>query len=118
MMMALDEGNLAPPPAPAARLPKLPRNAEIVCPRNADVSLLILRAVLSQGALPWWYHLPQRCSSSVGELACHHWPSFWHVPGMGPYASPEKYEGEGLHYHRAIFLIRAGARCSAPYTSI
>ena len=50
MMMALDEGNLAPPPAPAVRLPKLPSNAEIVRPRNADVNLLILRAVLSRGA--------------------------------------------------------------------
>ena len=50
-MMALDEGNPAPPPAPVARLPRLPRsNAEIVRPRNADVSLLILRAVLSRGA--------------------------------------------------------------------
>jgi hypothetical protein len=39
-----------PPPAPAvARLPKLPSNAEIVRPRNADVSLLILHAVFSRG---------------------------------------------------------------------
>ena len=49
-MMALDEGNPAPPPAPVARLPRLPSNAEIVRPRNADVSLLILWAVLSRGA--------------------------------------------------------------------
>jgi len=49
-MMASNEGNPAPPPAPAARLPKLPSNAKIVRPRNADVCLLILRAVLSQGA--------------------------------------------------------------------
>ena len=49
-MMAFDEGNPAPPPAPVARLPKLPSNAEIVRPRNPDVSLLILRAVLSGGA--------------------------------------------------------------------
>ena len=41
-MMALDEGNPAPPPAPVARLPRLPSNSEIVHPRNADVSLLIL----------------------------------------------------------------------------
>ena len=39
-----------PPPAPAAaHLPKLPSNAEIVRPRNADVSLLILHAVFSRG---------------------------------------------------------------------
>jgi hypothetical protein len=50
-MMALDEGNPAPPPAPVARLPRLPSNAEIVRPRNADVSLLILRAVLSRGTM-------------------------------------------------------------------
>ena len=50
-MMALDEGNPAPPPAPVARLPRLPSNAEIVRPRNADVSLLILRAVLSSGTM-------------------------------------------------------------------
>ena len=37
-MMASDEGNPSPPPAPVARLPKLPSNAEIVRPRNADVS--------------------------------------------------------------------------------
>jgi hypothetical protein len=51
-MMAFDEGNPAPPPAPVARLPlpRLPSNAEIVRPRNADMSLLILRAVLSRGA--------------------------------------------------------------------
>ena len=50
MVMAFDEGNLAPPPAPVARLPRLPSNTEIVCPRNTDVFLLILRAVLSRGA--------------------------------------------------------------------
>jgi hypothetical protein len=50
MVMAFDEGSPAPPPAPVAHLPRLPSNAEIVCPRNADVSLLILRAVLSRGA--------------------------------------------------------------------
>jgi hypothetical protein len=33
-----DEGNPSPPPAPVARLPKLPSNAKIVRPRNADVS--------------------------------------------------------------------------------
>jgi hypothetical protein len=49
-MMAFDEGNPGPPPAPGARLPWLPSNAEIVRPHNADVSLLILRAVLSRGA--------------------------------------------------------------------
>ena len=49
-MMAFDEGNPVPPPALVARLPRLPSNAEIVCSRNADVSLLILRAVLSRGA--------------------------------------------------------------------
>ncbi len=49
-MMAFDEGNPAPPPAPVARLPRLPSNAEIVRPRNADMALLILRAVLSRGA--------------------------------------------------------------------
>ena len=49
-MMAFDEGNRAPPPAPVARLPRLPSNAEIVRPHNADVALLILRAVLSRGA--------------------------------------------------------------------
>jgi hypothetical protein len=49
-MMAFDEGNPAPPSAPVARLPRLPSNAEIIRPRNADVSLLILRAVLSRGA--------------------------------------------------------------------
>ena len=32
--MAFDEGNPAPPPAPVARLPRLPSNAEIVRPRN------------------------------------------------------------------------------------
>ena len=48
--MALDKGNPVPPPAPVARLPRLPSNAEIVRPRNADVSLLILRAVLSRRA--------------------------------------------------------------------
>ena len=37
-MMASDEGNPSPPPAPVARLPKLPSNAEIDRPRNADVS--------------------------------------------------------------------------------
>jgi hypothetical protein len=38
--MASDEGNPSPPPAPVARLPKLPSNAEIDRPRNrnADVS--------------------------------------------------------------------------------
>ena len=30
---------------------------------------------------------------------------------MGRCASPEKYEGEGLHHHWALFLVRAG--CSA-----
>ena len=49
-MLDLDEGNPAPPPAPAARLLKLTSNAEIVRPCNADMSLLILRAVLSRGA--------------------------------------------------------------------
>ena len=49
-MMAFDEGNPAPPPVPVARLPRLPSNAEIVRPHNADVALLILRAVLSRGA--------------------------------------------------------------------
>jgi len=48
-MMAFNEGNPAPPPAHVTRLPMLPSNAEIVRPRNADVSLLILRAVLSRG---------------------------------------------------------------------
>ena len=37
-MMASDEGNPSPPPAPVARLPKLPSNDEIDRPRNADVS--------------------------------------------------------------------------------
>jgi hypothetical protein len=37
-MMASDKGNPAPPPAPVARLPRLPSNAKIVRPRNADVS--------------------------------------------------------------------------------
>ena len=37
-MMASDKGNPSPPPAPDARLPKLPSNAEIDRPRNADVS--------------------------------------------------------------------------------
>jgi hypothetical protein len=36
-MMDSDEGNPSPPPAPVARLPKLPSNAEIDRPRNADV---------------------------------------------------------------------------------
>ena len=49
-MMAFDKGNPAPLPAPVVRLPKLPSNAEIDHPRNADVSLLILQAVLSEGA--------------------------------------------------------------------
>jgi hypothetical protein len=46
------EDNPTPPPAPApaaARLPKLPSNAKIVRPRNADVGLLILQAVFSRG---------------------------------------------------------------------
>jgi hypothetical protein len=30
---------------------------------------------------------------------------------MGRYASPEKYEGDGLHHHRALFHVRVG--CSA-----
>ena len=49
-ILTSDEGNPLPPPAPVARHPKLPSNAKIVRPRNADVSLLILRAVLSRGA--------------------------------------------------------------------
>jgi hypothetical protein len=49
-MMASNKGDPVPPPAPVAPLPWLPSNAKIVRPRNADVSLLILRAVLSRGA--------------------------------------------------------------------
>ncbi len=50
MIIMEDNPTHPPPPAPAAaRLPKLPSNAEIVRPRNADVSLLILHAVFSQG---------------------------------------------------------------------
>ena len=49
-MMAFDEGNPAPPPAPVACLQRLPSNAKIVRPHNAGVALLILRAVLSRGA--------------------------------------------------------------------
>jgi len=47
-MMATDEGNPAPHPSPpVARLPRLPTsNAEIIRPRNADVCLLLLWAVL------------------------------------------------------------------------
>jgi hypothetical protein len=37
-ILTSDEGNPLPPPAPVARHPKLPSNAKIVRPRNADVS--------------------------------------------------------------------------------
>ena len=119
-MMASDEWTkaiwrLPPPPAPAARLLKLPSNADIICSHNADVSLLILRAVLIRGAhCPGpggTYHLP-----TTSQLSCER--TRLSSPALslagsrnGPYTSSEKYEGECLHHHRALFRVQA--RCSS-----
>ena len=108
-MMAFDEGNPGPPPAPVARLPRLPSNAEIVRPHNADASLLILRAVLSRGAHRPGGHTYREVAALLWEIAYCYRPFLWQVPGMGPSTNPEKYEGEGLFRHRTLFRVRVGS---------